>query len=200
MLSRMSARDRRALAVGALVVASAVLVTRGVPWYRGWHEASLTSAREMVAESQRAWNAVSNAQAISDTMQARSERFVQVAPTLLDGASAAAASATLASLVSGAAAASEARIGSVQVRPRTAADSSGSAHRAFQRVAVRATLTADVRGLAQMLLALESGQTLLSIEELSVTQPEPAADNTRAEALQVEIVVSGLAHVKEKGR
>lgn len=139
-----------------------------------------------------------NGPAIADTMQARSERFLRVAPLLLDGASAATAAATLASLVSGAAAAADARIGSVQVRAPVATDSSGTASRAFERVTVRATLTADVRGLAQLLLALESGQTLLSIDELSVTQPDPAADGTRPEALQVELVVSGLAHVKGK--
>lgn len=196
--SSLSVRDRRALGVGMLVIMSALLVTRGVPWYREWHGAAMTSAHELVSEAARAERAVMNGPAIADTMQARSERFLRVAPLLLDGASAATAAATLASLVSGAAAAADARIGSVQVRAPVATDSSGTASRAFERVTVRATLTADVRGLAQLLLALESGQTLLSIDELSVTQPDPAADGTRPEALQVELVVSGLAHVKGK--
>jgi hypothetical protein len=131
---------------------------------------------------------------IADTMRVRAERFVALAPALLDGTSAATAGATLASILSGAAAASDAKLGSVQVRTDTAAsDSSGGTPRAFTRVAVRASLTSDVRGLSRFLLALERGPTLLSIDELSITQTEPAADGMRPEILHVEIAVAGLA-------
>jgi hypothetical protein len=182
------------LSLGALVIAATLAGARGVPALREWSETSVASAREVVGEAERAQRGVMGAKALADTMRARSERFVALAPALLDGKSAATAGATLASLVSGAAAASDAKLGSVQVRADTAVrDSSAEGRRTFTRVAVRASLTADIRGLSRFLLALERGLTLLSIDEISVTQPEPGADGTRPEMLHVEIVVAGLA-------
>ena len=192
----MSARDRRALSFGAIAILVAVAVARGVPAIAAWSATSVVSAREVVAEAERAGRSVTGARALTDTMSARSARFVALAPLLLDGSSAAMAGATLASLVSGAAAASNAKLGSVQVGPgAVAGDSSGKVRNTFARVSVRASLTADVRGLSQFLLALERGPTLLAVEEMSITQPEPAAERSRPEILQVDLVVAGLALV-----
>jgi hypothetical protein len=190
------------LSLGALVIVATLVLVRGVPALGGWSEASVRSAREVVAEAGRAHRAALALPALSDTMRVRSERFVALAPGVLDGASAATAGATLASLISGAAATADAKLGSVQVRTDTATrDSSRVTRRAFARVAVRANLTADVRGLSRFLLTLERGLTLLSIDELSITQPEPAAESTRPEMLQIEIVVAGLALIgRESGR
>jgi hypothetical protein len=189
---RLSTRDRRALSIGAIVVAGGVLVGRGLPALRAWSDASIASAGEAVAEAHRVELSVRGASALTDTIQARTARFLTLAPALVDGTSAGTAGATLASLLSGAAATAGAKLGSVQVRTEgSVRDSSGA--RTFPRVAVRASLTADVRGLAKLLVALERGPTLLSIEELAVTQPEPGADGGRPEVLQVELVIGGLA-------
>ena len=194
-----SRRDRRALSLGIIAIVGGLGLARGVPAVRGWSTMSVASASEVVAEAERAHRTVKGASALADTMSARSARFVALAPSLLDGASVATASATLASLVSGAAAASNAKLGSVQLAPAAAArDSSGTAPRAFARVSVRASLTADVRGLSQFLLALERGPTLLSVEEISVTQAEPGAERTRPEILHVDLVVAGLALVRQE--
>lgn len=199
LLRAMSERDRRALSVGTLVIGAALAGARGVPALRGWSETSVASAREVVTEAERAHRGAVRAGVLADTIHVRSERFIALAPALLDGESAATAGATLASIVSGAAAASDARLGSVQLRTDTATrDSSAGASRAFTRIAVRASLTADVRGLSRFLLALERGLTLLAIDELSITQTEPAADGTRPEILHVEIVVAGLALTQRK--
>lgn len=189
-----SDRDRRALTLGVLLMVATIAGVRGVPAIRQWSDTAVASAREVVAEAERARRGVLGANLLADTMHVRSERFVALAPALLDGTNAATAGATLASIVSGAAAASDAKLGSVQVRTDTAArDSSGGTPRAFTRVAVRASLTSDVRGLARFVLALERALTLLSIDELSIAQTEPAADGTRPEILHVEIAVAGLA-------
>lgn len=193
---KLSSRDRRALVVGGIGIASLAAFARGMPALRGWSDASVSSARELALEAERAVASMAGAGALLDTMRARGERFVALAPALLDGGSAATGGATLASLLSGAAAAADAKLESVQVRPDTAArDSSGTTASTFARVSVRATMTADVRGLAKVLLALERGPTLLAVEELSVTQPEPGADGSRPEMLRVELVVAGLALV-----
>jgi hypothetical protein len=152
----------------------------------------MASAREAVVEGHRAELSVRGARSLTDTMQARTARFLALAPALIDGTTTATAAATLASLLSGAAATAGAKLGSVQVRADDGArDSSGT--RSFPRVSVRASLTADVRGLAKLLVALERGPTFLNIEELAVTQPEPDADGSRPEVLQVELVIGGLA-------
>lgn len=197
----LGAHDRRALSVGALVIATAFAVTRGVPALRQWSHASVISAREILAEVARAEGSIRGAGASADTMRARSERLVALAPALLDGGSPATAGATLASLISGAAATADAKLQSVQVRSDAPAqDSSRNDTRAFARVAVSASVTADVRGLSSILLSLERGLTMLAVEELAVTQPEPGGDGARPEMLQVNLVVSGLALAPRRGR
>jgi hypothetical protein len=175
-----------------VVVAGGVLIGRGLPELRAWSDASIASAREAVVEVHRAELSVRGAGALTDTMQARTARFIALAPALIDGTTAATAGATLGSLLSGAAATAGAKLGSVQVRADDSMrDSSGTG--TFPRVSIRASLTADVRGLAKLLVALERGPTLLSIEEVAVTQPEPGADGSRPEVLHVELVIGGLA-------
>lgn len=196
-----SSRDRRALSIGVVAIAGTFVLARGAPALGRWSDASVASAREVVGEASRAEASVGAASALQDTMRVRAERFVALAPALLDGASVATAGATLASLVSGAAAAADAKLASVQVRADTASQGpSGRASRTFARVSVRASLTADVRGLSKMLLAIERGPIMLAIEELAVSQPEPGADGTRPEMLQVDLVVAGLALAQAKER
>jgi hypothetical protein len=192
----LSARDRRALSIGVVIVGGAVLIGRGLPALRAWSDASIASAREAIVEVHRAELSVWGARALTDTMQARTARFLALAPALVDGTSAATAGATLASLLSGAAATADAKLGSVQVRTDDSVRDS-SVTVTFPRVSIRASLTADVRGLGKLLVALERGPTLVSIEELAVTQPEPGADGGRPEALQVELVIGGLALARE---
>jgi len=43
-----------------------------------------------------------------------------------------------------------------------------------------------------MLAALEGGQTLLAVRELSITQPQTSAPADQMEALRVELRVEGL--------
>ena len=194
MLRSTSRRNRRALVYGAFAMVTTLAITRGAPALRDWSETSVASAREVLAEDERARRSTLAAPALADTMRVRSERFVALAPGLLDAKSASTAGATLASIVSGAAATSDAKLGSVQVRTDTMTrHSSDAASRAFTRVAVRASLTADVGGLSRFLLALERSLTLLAIDELAITQPEPGADAARPEMLQIEIAVAGLA-------
>src|SRR5687767_6702572 len=151
-----SSRDRRALTVGAIGIVSAVVLARGIPALRQWSDASVASAHEVSEEAARAEVSVRGAGTLKDTMHARGERFIALAPVLLDGSSAATAGATLGSIVSSAAAAADAKLGSIHVLPETARrDSSGRTPRAFARVSVRASMTADIRGLSKVLLALE---------------------------------------------
>ena len=64
------------------------------------------------------------------------------------------------------------------------------------RVAVRASGIGDIAGVTRLLQDIESGVPLLAVRELSITQPEPAAPDGRAEALRFEVLVEGLARVE----
>jgi|GEM_PF-959082 len=184
--SAMSQRDRRALLVGAVTVLLMVVLSRGLPAWSSWQRRMREDARVARTEAARAEALLGIGRAIEDSLAARDERYVALAPKLLGGESPAAAGATLAGLVSGAAASSGVRVGAVQIRPDTG--STG----AFTRVTVRADATGDIRGVTKMLSTLERGPALLAIRSFSIDQPEPAAANDRMEALRVTLEVQGL--------
>jgi len=181
-----SQRDRRALLVGAVTVFTVVALSRGLPARSSWQRRVREDARVSRTEAARARALLGIGKAIEDSLAARDERFMALAPKLLGGESPAAAGATLAGLLSGAAASSGVRVGAVQIRPDTA--STG----AFMRVSVRADATGDIRGVTKMLSALERGPALLVIRSFSIDQPEPAASSDRMEALRVTLEVEGL--------
>lgn len=182
----MSARDRRALVVGVISISALVILSRGLPAWRGWRRAAHEGAIAATTDLGRARSLLSMSSAISDSLAARNDRFLALAPALLGGESPAAAGATLAGLVSGAAATSGVRLGAVQIRPDTASSAT------FTRISVRADATSDISGVTKMLATLERGPTLLAIRSISIDQSEPAATSDRMEALRVTIVVEGL--------
>jgi hypothetical protein len=194
-LPTLGPRDRRALVFGAGAIGALIVGMCGVPPARAWSASSVASAREVVAEAKRGEQSLRAGQALRDSMRVRGARFVALAPMLLDGSSSATAGATLASLISGAAATADAKLGAVHVRLDTARRA--DARSIFARVSARADVIADIRGLSRFLLALERGPTLLAIRELSVTQPEPAASPDRPEMLRIELVVDGLALARD---
>ncbi|MBW3571949.1 MAG: hypothetical protein KY467_12670, partial [Gemmatimonadetes bacterium] len=144
MIPQLSERDRRTLVGGAIVIVALVLVSRGLPAWRRWDAQVRAAAAEMGTEAARAEQTVRLLPAMLDSLEARRGRFVEVGAGVLDGESAAASGAALASLVSGAAARAGVQLGSVQVRPDTA--SAGT----FMSIGVRADGTKE-------LLAVEDG-------------------------------------------
>jgi hypothetical protein len=184
---RISERDRRTLVIGAVVVAAALLLARGVPAWRRWDADAHTSAAARAREAARVESTVRQLPAGLDSLQARRARYVALGRGILDGESTAAAGASLASLVSGAAARAGVRMGSVQVRPDTAGAGT------FLRIAVRADATGDLPAITRMLETLEGGRTLLAVRDVSITQPNPGGPAEQPEALRLELTVEGLA-------
>lgn len=182
----MSGRDRRALVIGTCIVATTVVLGRGVPMILKWtREADdgLSVRRELL---ERATEAVALSGRARDSARSRGARIVALAPALLGGDSPATASATLAGIISGAAARANVRVGALQLHVDTASRST------FVRVDVHGEITGDIAGISTMLASLEGGPMLLAVRELAITQPEPSAPADRAEALRVELTVQGL--------
>jgi hypothetical protein len=182
----MNPRDRRALVLGASVILVVLLGKNVIPAIlSGQREARDTASRneEKLA---RATVSLKRATQVRDSLRARGARVIALAPALLGGDSPATASATLAGIVSGAAARGNVRIGALQLSSDTAARGM------FTRIGVHGDATGDIAGITAMLASLEGGPTLLAVKDLSITQPEPGAPADRAEALRIEMTVVGL--------
>lgn len=187
MMDRISGRDRRTLAMGAVVIAALILFAKGIPAWRRWDAGVHASAAEMTAEAARAEQTVRLLPAMLDSLEARKARFVALGGALLAGGSPAASGAALASLVSGAGARAGVQIGSVQIHPDTA--TAGT----FLRVSVRADGTGDLPAITRMLALLEGAPELLAVRSISITQPNPGGPAEQPEALRLELAVEGLA-------
>lgn len=187
MIRRLSDRDRRTIVLGAVTIAAVVLLGRGLPAWRRWDADTRAAAIEMATEAARAQATVEQFPAALDSLQARRARYGALGLGMLDGQSTAAAGASLASLVSGAAARAGVQIGSVQVRPDTAGAGT------FMRIVVRAEGAGDLPAITRLLEMLEGGRTLLAVRELSITQPNPGGPAEQPESLRLELTVEGLA-------
>jgi hypothetical protein len=169
-------------------VSIAVLLggSRAIPWWlrtKADVSAAAADARERLAFAQ---SLLRSERIARDSTEVRSRRYLALARQILPGRSAASAVAELAAMVSGAAQGAGLRVGTVQVQPDTTRLS------VFARVAVRVQVTGDVRGVTALLLTLERGPLLINIRELSLTQLDPSADDTRAETLRGEMLVEAL--------
>lgn len=193
MSARLSPRDRRVLMIGVATCLMLVAGIRGVPALVSWTRAARDNAAQLRAEVVRASNGVASGHATRDSAAARNARYLALTPRLLAGETTAGAGGSLASLVTGAAAAANVRLGSVQIRADTVRGAT------FTAVTLRADLTGDISGLTSMLAALERGHTLLAVRELSITQPEPASGDDRPEALRADIVVESLMLTPRRG-
>lgn len=187
ILTALSARDRRALAVGLCVLTALVAGTRGVPAWRAWDAGQRSAAAEVAGERSRALATVRAERWIRDSARARGARLSAVSARVVAGRTPAAAAAALGSIVSEAGASAGVRLGAVQV----STDTIGAGD--YLRVRAQVEGTGDVQGVSALLRRLEAGPEALAVRELSVTQPEPAAGADRAEALRLAFTVEGLA-------
>jgi hypothetical protein len=191
MKLQLTPRDRRTLLLGASVMASAWLATRGVPALLRAHADSRARTEASVQQLAAAREALEGATWTRDSLAARGRRLVEWAPRLVAGATPSEAMAELQSLVSDLA--SQHRVRIVRVQP-----SADSAAGLFTPVRLRVEAQADVSGLAHWLAAMEEDDRLLTIVGLSISAPEPAAVSNQAEVLRAELVIAGWAAPKTR--
>jgi hypothetical protein len=184
-----SARDRRTLVVGGSLILTLIFTSRVVPAWLAWVYEARAGAREQSHAAAEVDALLAGARAARDTLVSRNARYVALAPALVAGTTPAEASATLASLVSGAASEAGVKLGAVQLRP----PSDTGARRAFVRIGVHADVVGDIMGITTLLGSLEHGPARLRVRELTITQPDAATPSDRIEALHAELTVEGLA-------
>lgn len=185
----LSAKDRRTAVFGIVVVGTLIGLSRGLPAFREWERTRVAEASELTAKASSARASVRMLGVLRDSLRARSQALAVLDSAMLSGASAAAAAADLASTIDELATASRIKVASMQLR----ADSAAAG--ALTTVAVRVSGTTDVAGLAAFLRAVETNDTPLVVRELTVSQSEPAAPQSKPEALHVDVVVEGLARI-----
>lgn len=180
----MTARDRRAVLLGAAILLGVAAIVRGGPaTVRG-----LAGLRERAAERQaalaRSRDLLARSPLIRDSLALAAAAVVKLAPQLIEGRTRAEAAAALAALVS-------LDAGRSALKVLRLAPSGDSAAGILQPVRVTAELEGDVRGLTQFLATLERRHPLLSAVAFAVTAPEVTPRPNAPEALHLEVEVQG---------
>ncbi|HEV8446140.1 MAG TPA: GspMb/PilO family protein [Gemmatimonadaceae bacterium] len=182
----MTSRDRRTLIVGAGVIASLFAATKGAPavaaWERDRAAASLRANQLVVAASVDP----RELRAARDSLGARRARLEAIDSLVPTALGASEAVARLASTLEDLADSCSVRVSSIQLR------SDSVTSNGFTEVSVRLNGVADVAGLASLLHAIAISKNPLAVRELSVTAPDPMAPSSKAEALRLDVLVSGL--------
>lgn len=192
MMSKLglSQRDGRTLLAGGITIASLVIVARGIPAVRDWETSQMSQAHSAAQQLAALRAGLRVLPALRDSLRARRARLVVLDSTLLVGGSPSDVAAALASTLEDLADDNSLKVTALQLH----ADS--SIVDGFARVDVRLTGIADVAGLAGFLHAIEGGNTPLVVRDLSVSQPEPAANDSKPEALRIDLLVAGIGRIK----
>lgn len=189
----LSSRDRRTLTFGAVAVFGVLLLGRGVPAYRAWDRNVRASAVAVTTELARVRAAQRMLPVLRDSAAERTGRIAALSPLLVGGHTVSSASASLAGVLTGAAARSGVELGSVQFLPPDTAS-----NRFFSLVRIHADATGDLTGLMGMLRILEQGTELLVVSNLAITQPDVGGPPDRSEALRMQLDVEALAAVRRE--
>lgn len=189
----LSQRDRRTLVLGTSLIVT-MLVARALPMIRAWESQQIAEADAAAQDLRRLADGVRVLPAIRDSVRARQLRVSRLDSSGLSGESPAAIAAALSSNLEETADDNSLKVTTLQLQ----ADSGTTL--GLARVQVRLTGVTDVAGLAGFLRDVESGPALLVVRDLSVSQPEPAASDSKPEALRIDVLVAGLGVIKAGGQ
>jgi len=177
-LSTISARDRRTMLVGLGIILMAWVGLRGVPAVaRYWAEQA--DRQQVVQESLARSRALLDAEGeLRDSLTARAQRLVALAPRLFGGSSISESGAEFSSLLSGLADRRRIRLVRMDAQP-------AGRQSLFHRLAVRLEAEGDISGITRFLADVEGSEKLISITALEVQAPEPGAPAAQPERLRL---------------
>jgi type II secretion system (T2SS) protein M len=191
---QLGVRDRRVLSVGALTISLLVGLSRGLPALRAWERARMTEARTAALQLAELRNGVASLPLMRESLVVRRARLAAIDSLLPAGASPSAVAAAIASILEQSADDNAVKLTNLQLR----ADS--TVRVGLVRVSVRLSGVTDVSGLAGLLRSIEAAETPLVVRDLSVSQPEPAAPDSRPEALRFDVLVAGIGRISPNTR
>lgn len=185
--STMSAKDRRAIILGAIVVLPALVFIYGVRPY----QAALSATRDELETARLALSREKAVVAARPTapggQQSADSALAMVKPRLFEGRDDAIASAQLAAYLGSVARRSRVLMQDANTRPST---SSSEGIRTL-RVEVRAE--SDIQGVATFLHNLESGQKLVRVDRLEISRVPGLEERNGYETLSIAATIAGFA-------
>lgn len=181
----MTARDRRALILGGLVVASAAVALRVLPWSVKHATSAYTALREHAALLARTRDELASLPKLRDSAAVLTQALLAIAPQVLSGSTSAEAGADLSGRINLVATRAPAKVNQLDPLP----DSIGTGR--LGQVRLHAALETDVRGLIALLRSIDAGDAVLELEELRVEAPDPAGSVRGPEVLKVDLTVVG---------
>lgn len=186
MRRTLSARDRRTLTVGGVLMLAILIVGRAGPAaFRFMRDQAATDNR-ILLEHARALEELKSLPELRDSMHARRLRLGQAFPTLLHGNGDAALVAALVAEVNEDANDNAVFVSSIEAHTDT------TPHIPFTPVDARIEIIGDVHGVAGLLSTIESSDTRMRITELSLTQSDPGAAPTEVELLHAALSIQAL--------
>lgn len=186
-MSRRTARERRALHLGLLVLCIWLGITLGVrPYYSG-----MTQMRERLARERdllaREVQLLEDARGFTDQYDRIERAMLDEAPRLFAGPDLVAASANLASYIGGQAALHRVMVQQIDTRTSDASTEGVVA----LRVNIRGV--SDLAGLMNFLTALERGPKLAVVEQFVISHTLTTQGRGQVEALGIVGTIAGYA-------
>jgi type II secretory pathway component PulM len=185
MKLNLSARDRRALALGALGAVVMLVWSLGVaPWLEAVAHTRerLESARDLLAREQQL---LAEARGYPALWELGAARLLEVAPTLFaagnDGAAGAALAGYLQTL------AKQERVFVLQVEPLPTEDAGGG----LTALTVRLRAESDLEGVLRFLDVVEAGPRLVRVRQLQIERPTSRSGRSQPGALTVLLTATG---------
>lgn len=192
IMRRTSPRERRTIFIALAIALAAWLALRGIPW--SLRAVGTVTEREVLArQAQGRTQALLAAEPLMrDSLAARAQRLVALAPRLFGGASASEATAEFSGLLSGIADRRRVRILRVDAQQATPVS-------VFHRLQIRIEAEGDMAGISSLLADIEGGEKLMSITTLQIQALEPAATDAQPERLRLSATIEGWAtlHAEE---
>ena len=194
MSPQLGRRDRRTLVIGVATVSALIGLSRGLPALRAWMRDRAAQARAAAEQLAAVESGIRRLPALRESLVVRRARLAALDSVIPAESTPAGVAAVVASILEGIADENDVKLATLQLR----ADTTVRAGRV--RVSVRVGGVADVTGLAGLLQAIEAGETPLVVRDLSVSQPEPVAPDSKPEALRFDISVAGLGRIAARHR
>lgn len=187
--STMSPKDRRAIALGALLVLPALLFIYGVRPYR----ASLATTRDELDIARLALSrekaAVMTTRANPDAQRSADSALMMVAPRLFEGRDDAIASAQLAAYLGSIARKSRVLMEDANTRP------SSTSPEGIRTLRVEVRGESDIQGVTTFIHNLEAGNKLVRVDRLEISRVPGLEEKNGFETLSIAATVSGFAFV-----
>ena len=194
MSLQLGRRDRRTLVIGAATVSVLIGLSRGLPALRTWMRDRTARARAAAEQLASVQSGIRRLPVLRESLLVRRARLAALDSVIPAASTPSGVAAVVASILEGVADENDVKLTTLQLR----ADTAVRAGRV--RVSVRVGGVADVTGLAGLLQAIEAGETPLVVRDLSVSQPEPVAPDSKPEALRFDISVAGLGRIAARHR